>query len=599
MPSKHVVNAGLGLNNIIPPEHIYKDLGDAFDRFIKILSHVLGPHAKYASLDRGAGENPIFTKDGIELMRSIECISTIDSIAASALKTIGADAERKTGDGTTSSMIIAAMAIKGIYQDIYDAEKPPTFEALTQAYDNLLGDLEHYYEQYVYRAITKSQRAGIAYAQTYTSSHGDHELAKIMAELCSTIPESVYEHLSLESSRIEEEWKYKFELSDSQYEMEAPEIFHPDMWNADLGTSFKVENATFICCTQVMDFDDALNEKFKELITTTLDNGTPLCVIMPNGITGSARFHWTQLCRKHQAAFFSVPRKDVGIRDSDILHLLMTRIPSTFDDNKFAVKEGVTIECQGASFKLNNIFDESDNEDPHYRKMYVDKDPVLMELYNNITEHLATANTGAYVNLNSNAEMKRLVQLRSRLILKARPILKIGGTNYDNHRLQHILADVLISCHRVLKHGVVLASNRTLVAALQEQIEVYNEKTEKWEKMLADNICKGVIRLNEILFKNAHLPINHDYHSVTDLITGKNYRFIDIDYMIKQVSENGNTQDPIPLQAANFDIDMLRKFGDVILKYAFSQMIVINNGVYNPYREEPEKKKWAFFKRKK
>ncbi|NCU27195.1 hypothetical protein EOM86_10830, partial [Candidatus Nomurabacteria bacterium] len=369
---KSVVNAGIGLNNIIPPEHMYTDISAAFGRFIDILSHVLGPHSKYVSLDSGTIYHPIFTKDGIQIMESIESISPVDKIAAAALRAIGSYAEKKTGDGTTSSMIIAAMMIRQLNRMVYDSKQPPTFDQLEQAYRKVVTRIKSWYELAKYEPTTNEDRAGIAYSQTYTSSHGDCELAELMRTVCLNIDHEVYDYLIVESERVESEHRFKFTMSDAQYELEAPEIFNPRMNNTDLGTSFKATGAKlYVFNNTTIEVGDTATKAIQDDIRATLESGTPVCVLLPAGITAMSKIQWIEAASGKTAAFYTVANRGLDITDNHILRLIL----GEHGNETCIIRENVSVECNGVTMKLNGIND--DNAHSFFRDKYVNKDPNL------------------------------------------------------------------------------------------------------------------------------------------------------------------------------------------------------------------------------
>ena len=253
----NIVDANIGITNIIAHSDIEGLMMQTFSELEDVLTDHCGPYGKFAmikdQLDPTA--EPVFTKDGINIVRSIEYISPMQNFVRSTIAYIGSRIDMIAGDGTTSSMIIAVAALRSLIKNIKEAGIHFSYKELTDGYDNFLNMVEDKYRQHVWTIdrLAKEARISrnkaikkIAASQSYTSSHGDGEISNVVAKLFSSLPQEAWNYINVSRERYETEKRVELKYDYSDFSLDRISILHPAMLNSEVDTCYKSNDATLL-----------------------------------------------------------------------------------------------------------------------------------------------------------------------------------------------------------------------------------------------------------------------------------------------------------------------------------------------------------------
>ena len=112
----------IGMSNRLEKGDMEKMMIDTLSDLADVLKDHCGPYGKYAAITSPVNPSaePIFTKDGINIIRSIDYVSQVQQFIRHTLMYMGSRIESTAGDGTTSAMIIMAVAMRELIRKIKD-----------------------------------------------------------------------------------------------------------------------------------------------------------------------------------------------------------------------------------------------------------------------------------------------------------------------------------------------------------------------------------------------------------------------------------------------------------------------------------------------
>lgn len=115
----------IGMSNRLEKGEMQRIMVETLSDLADVLKDHCGPYGKYAAITSPVNPSaePIFTKDGINIVRSIDYVSQVQQFIRHTLMYMGSRIESTAGDGTTSAMIIAEVvpspAVDSIRDPIY------------------------------------------------------------------------------------------------------------------------------------------------------------------------------------------------------------------------------------------------------------------------------------------------------------------------------------------------------------------------------------------------------------------------------------------------------------------------------------------------
>ena len=571
----------LSANNITKKDDAFKKMVTTLDELVAILKAHCGPFSDYAVIIDPINVNaePIFTKDGINIVRGIKYSDQIKEFTRSSLQYIGSRVETSAGDGTTSAMIICATMLKVLLEEVKKSEHVCSTTEFSMLFDKINTLIKNYYdEKYVgVKEIAESQQLdaktlkrvikNIAYWQAYTSSHGDLELATAVSELFANTPIDSWNGLTLESSRYETKFRYKTEVDTAQYTLEQCRPFPVTQVRSELGLACNRDNTRVIIsnlapCLAIVDTADLIKK-----IDAAIESGEELTVICPDEFRDAPTiYHFDELFKKypnHNVIFFFVSCMD---RLNDIVGARILGIPGLNENGEHTI----SYRFKNSSLKIiKGLYPETDADIYPYTDVTEYK-----ELLDKVNDTLLGL-TNSQASQNTNRALKHVQKFLFKLTAIKRPSLVLGGASYDNITAVDVAVDAISATKKSLTSGFVLGGNKTLYAACLNLISDALKNQPDHYRWFIAAIFKAIITSIEVVYDCVNAPITK----------GKK-KSIEFDYsenvldrqQEKQKFENtiiySDKLIPIIIQPKSMDLELISRFGEVALKFLKIDKIV-------------------------
>lgn len=620
---RQIVNANVGTTNIIESADIATTMMATFDEISSILKDHAGPYSRFAIITDPLNPlaEPVFTKDGINIVRAIEFISPMQAFIKRMVEYIGVRIEAAAGDGTTSAMIIATGVLNEIVKAFKLNNVKLSYKDLVRLYQEFVTEIDNFYKPYIYTLSTANRTTvngvdpivyRIAYAQAYTSSHGDQEIAEAVATMFANASEKAWNYVTFERSRFETDQRITVEIEESDFVSEC-EIYNRNMLNADLNTNYRRSDVKLLLVnSNVVEGNSYIYEKVMKEVNAALENKTALAIYMPSGMDQITRSKLDTLFLKypdHQVAMFLyVPEFESKITDLVILSLLAGKDPM-LAENKIITLAGVDLEFASRCLKLTSLYKDGKNGIAK-RPTEDDRDyPFFGEYINHIRMVIdglraqkATHDTHRIINL--------LQRNHNRLFLSRQITVRIGGNSHDNAAAMDVVTDAVSAVRCALTKGFTFTNNRALYFAIEDYLNApCDASCEKPSDTKVKNIF-GEAFLNAIdqarVATGTHAASPPEFYEKTksgiaglvpkkrvvsnDLLTNEIY-FVDefSEYFIKP--DTGLDTARYIIQPATIDMTILKRFGEVALRFIQTERVIIPHGVYLKEANKPESEK--------
>ena len=579
----NTVNANTGVTNIIEKSEIRNTMIKTFLELADILKAHCGPYSGTAILSNPQNPmaEPVFTKDGINIVDSIRYASVMQDFVRVQLAYMGKRVERSAGDGTTSTMMIMAYALASMLSYLDSTHYVYSMVELTKVWNKLVSLVEEKYQPFVKytQSITDPELIGyIAASQTYTSSHGDLELTHCIRELFKNTPREVWDTLVARKATYESEEKYKVAVHTSQYTLDNVTLLPANRRNKELGTVLEMKNAS--CMTRpYLTIGDDTQKFIIDYIDEAIVTGQQLIVITCNDMDSATVNHFTELFTEHpdhNVIFVLVPYEDAAINDVcalDVIHA--QKNGGTLDMSQLNVFQA-DIECEGTVFRFTSgLFEDTgtginpyykDERYPSYNE-YVDQ---IKQIIEKEKSDIARKNVKA---------IEKFTRILHKLLATKDVVFTVGGAAYDNAAGQDIALDALLATKCSLTKGFVAGRCVTLkqmlhdlrqetpkyvegkdLSLLNAYIEALLKGIEEVDKALEDSISSQNIE-KALQFK--YSPV--DYTRLDD----PSYEVPEsLDYALEKQT------DLCIIQPVMTDITFLKRFGEVGLKFLTANRVI-------------------------
>lgn len=608
--NKFIVNAHIGKTNVIDNDNINKILYHTFDTIGDVLSNHCGPYGRFAMIPdpNNPLSEPTFTKDGINIIKAMEFVSPMERYIKDTVAYIGNRVEKAGGDGTTSSMIIAVEVLWSLRTLIENNNIH--YSQLVDEYQNFIDIVISKLKENAITDITsksKEELRNIAFHQAMTSSHGHETLSNIIADLFVTFPEDCWRYITFKKESKETKDLYSMEWDDSDYTAKAS-IFSNSLYNNKYGTGYEIEDTTLIVVPHDMARDSADYLFVKNSLVEAIEKSEKLAVIVANNVDPVIRTELETVFDKGkrnpgQVVLFFMNAHTPIFNDLNAICALMGKhhYESTID---YPRKENVKITLESGIMRIWGLVDPStivDNSHPDWDNPQT---PVG-SLIQMCTEGLERTEA-SHMNTDIISEFRRIYNT---LRLVNRGQLVIGGSAYDNQAALDVVQDTLKATRATLREGAGLGGYGTLHATLSELLD-YNGSYYFKELCLA--FIKGIDKVREnslkrtpekyfittsedcdfeltsILVKHSESGEN-DYVDISELtkdprfinyvISKKGYVFNVLNGFLATIDDVKSTDMAVILQPISVDQALLKRFGEVALKFLFTERIVVPGGV--------------------
>ena len=630
--TRAILNANKGVTNIIEADVIKSDLLKVIDTIFNTLKKHYGPLSEFAALDcRDPLAKTKFTKDGINIVRAIEFAAPQEDWIRKTVAFIGERVEASVGDGTTSAMMFTCAMMKHMMNTIDDI-KPISYTQLRQVFDRLVSIVERELKHLTYGPndckgrIHRDSVGIIVYRQVYTASHGDIELAKAMSELYEVTPEELWDKMIYERLTYESDERFKVVYTGGQYQMPC-DVMMNGMLNKDFCSWFDHEHCKFIVINNPIVQESDTYEYLMEVIDKEVTADHPLVLLCHSNIdTGTyqeliAKLNETTAANKPIAIFTvntTMGDWNPDVNDFRTLQLMcgmdLTKLRRTQNRNELAIVDNVHVTWKNKTLVLDNLY-EVPEEYANEPRRHMAIDGKHMQY----TDYLAAVKkyAEAYSKQPATQVNRDLTTLYYRTYAKLMytklGCIQIGGSVHDNVALIDVVDDCIRASARALRKGVTFGNNKSLYLILNGILknECINQMIENnvhvllWlaRNMVAALRDMAVAQL-ELLCPDKHLSkkmkrefVDFWYSHIVDVMTyrpGNSYEEKLAEY--RTITDLGawdslkragvslsKAMDECPsliTQPVDTDISMLKRFGEVALKFALSGRIIISNSAY-------------------
>lgn len=561
------------INNVTTGQDLIPVMVETLDEIIEILQSHCGPYSDYAIIfdPRASNAEPIFTKDGINIVRSIQYTDRIKEFTRSCVQYIGSRIESSAGDGTTSAMIICANILKLLLKEFQENDRIKSIstvqiasfykeiqEAIEERYDHFYKGVERMVQEAnLSLADTKKLITNIAYWQAYTSSHGDIELSESISKLFSETPIDAWDGLSIESSRYETDFRYKTVIDEAQYTLEDVRPFPVTQVKDALGLECNRDNSRVIIselplCLSFVDTLDTIKK-----VEEAAESGEELTVIFPDDFKDNATLvHFDELFKKypnHNVIFFLVSCRD---KLNDILGSKVLGIPGVNEDGE----HNITYRFKGSTLKLvSGLYPETDESTYPYTDNHTYRD--LMEHVEEVIKGMNNQEASE----NINRVLKHVHRFKFKMTVIKRPCLILGGSSYDNVAAVDVAIDAISATKKSLTEGFVLGGNKCLYTFTPSP-----SKTKTWfQGVLCGAIRKSIEEVYSTITKHVksdRLLNVYDScsYNVLDSVNGtvENVQCGNAKWILKQSKEKA-----VIIQPKTMDLELIKRFGEVALKF--------------------------------
>ena len=587
--SRKVVNANIGISNIIPEDDIRTTMVDTLSQLLEVLKSHCGPYAKNAILAPQSfiiGE-PTFTTDGINIIKSIEYANPLQEFVKSLVVHIGSRIDSVGADGTTSSMAIMIMATKTL-MDVLS-----TWDNVTQH------DLKTDYSEFVELVLEELDKLIIhfedlswdeedmkyhpAYLQALTSSKGDEELAKISWELFKNTPKKAWDHVIFQRSVVETEEKYALEIDDSDYSMKCNPFTKSVLRGAD-GMSVDKQDTKLYIFNQVVMVDGIYWDMFNKIITDARESKESVTIILKsNNIPTQLQLYLDEVMMNssdHNIHIFTVNIDNEQINDINNIILLAGQSPAIQ-----RVRYSDTIECSieyvgGILYMYGFVPVEDDGTGICAMVDMEDEYPVYNQVIDAIPGYIDSIRSDTR-DPGADRKARELQHYYNKLILTKRATVIVGGTAYDNHESVDICIDALGATRNTLLHGHTIGGMSSLEAALINLMQCKSGEMTSLQCVFANVFLDAIEILKQTIVDNAPYRIKLIHNdSSEDRVFKAGERILIEDVKLLDVISGDYTNKII--QPATIDKEIIKRFGEVTLKFVMSNKVMIPHSVYKP-----------------
>lgn len=483
MDSRTHISTGSGATNTLDNGAFYELVGATCEHIYHVLTAHCGPHATDAMIiQSNDGRNlkdryyTIFTKDGINIVKSIEFVSPIQKHIQELIAYIGSRVDSLSHDGTTTSMMFFTDLVAQCYARMGDelaGGKIPDRRAFRKELITTLRELAAGFEQNVitvesfaahFNITPLEATRHIAHHQAMLSSKGDRELADAIVEVVETLPKELYGLYTAAQSYIETDKRFTVLYDD--YNFVLPAISNLDNMNTNMGTEYLAET-----CDIIVSEDDLIpGNPALEVVVNHINaarTGEMSCdlVIITKSIDGNLQGQITHANRtsKHKIVIFTYSTSAQYASKVTILSALMhTASVYTLGEHLIDAARPYLIQNAKVHYKNRRLYVSNlyEKDGSRYHPSFTN--PHRFEPYTLFVASIREALDGftsGRLRFESQADRARYedyVEIYRRMICAEVRQLQISGMTHDVLADRDVLQDAFGAVLSSLEHGFVL-----------------------------------------------------------------------------------------------------------------------------------------------
>jgi chaperonin GroEL (HSP60 family) len=498
---------------------------------------------------------------------------------------------------TTSSMIIMTTVLEYLreYLKTHKISYHDFVEAYQEFESRVLKELTAS-AVHITPETSKELIRAIVFHQAFTSSHGDVELSDMVADLYGAIPQEAWDYITYLRRGHETKERLVLEKERVDYVSRA-RIYENTMFNTLHGDGFEIDDAELYVSSDQMVNNGEAYDNIKKLLTEVIADSTRRIVIcVPAGMDVMTRNEITTLLYGTHAqgriAIFSLDADNPRINDLTCLMSICGEHYPYEPNNGILRRDHVNVEFKDFTLKIRGVIVThtpwTDAVSPGAR---TEGSPVYKQL-KLLEEIIAAIMSATGHHGNAAKDLKEYKRMYNNLLMSTKYTLVIGGSAYDNEAMVDVVEDALKASREALRSGVVLGGYATLKGVLQKHRILYSETKEADEpvNVIASAFYEGIHELQGYVFKHCpeFLQVND---SEDDCIIFQSTETIhamlekgDIVYDVN--TGHLTTLQDLPrrdlvviVQPLAVDKALIQRFGEVALKFLFTNRVVIPGGV--------------------
>lgn len=486
---KMILNSNQGVTNIIESDVIHKDMAAVTDKLFSILKSHYGPYSKFAGVDPNQPlEDTIFTKDGANIVKSIEFASPLEDIVRKAVFYIGTNVEKSSGDGTTSSMMFMCSMLKHMNESLSEV-LPVSYHTLYGAFNDFLEMVKDRMKRYRINAKkpdgsydTETVRK-IVYSQTYTSSHGNKELAKAVADMFAACPPEMWPKMTFGRRHYESDKLFEIKTTGGQYQLDDCSTMSKTVFNREAGRYLEYEKCKLVVINGKADINNPHWINTVQPILEECDDDHPVVILARPGADDFSYGKLMEFITKKnektgkRRALCVVWYSPTHERLNDFVNI---QCVAGFNPREFAEGEFSGIPCvienayckyEFDSLIIGNLYDDkgADTEKVNERPQFKDANtPYFREWCETIEKYIDAYEAAELVNPRQQRELRDFRNVYNRLRYDKQIYLLIGGKTFDNLSMYDVVEDVIKAAIHTLEEGAVVSNSKTLYAVAKE-----------------------------------------------------------------------------------------------------------------------------------
>ena len=608
--------SGVSESTVLPNRVFHERMRNVLNRLSDVLNWHYGPYSRFAliaNLDNPL-EEPRFTKDGIGIIRSVTFDNPVDNYINQVMAFIGGRIENSIGDGTTSAMLFVCQFLLELIEkkavDRIDYRNLRTlFDAMIELYEEEQKKEAIFLKDIKDPVAHKRAIANISFAQAYTSSHGDVNLAKMVQQVFMSAPEDTWNVMTFARDNFETDKPISVDIDDAQFTFDYCAIHHPYMLNAKGDTVFEAEDVVLVVAP--WGFDNTAKEQTEKL----LDLVTQIAEkkVEPE----LADKHWVLVIPKIRDMHYYSAIEDrvqnyadiwkrFGIfeyaTDNDTINeyhgfcavmgvdyreLIASGIPK--------VKTGVKMYYgNDHKLKLYNIYDDPEGYtgDLHpglledgVLKSYVDLVSTTIDQMKNSLRSLQPREL---------EQLKKFQQLHRKLVVRKRVTIRIGGGAIDNTANVDVIQDVIHATRNSLMKGCVRGGNMAMYAtfarlftAIRENKIPLDEYTKGYLSSISEAAVTALKRIITNAYQSSHSDNKVDPRTILaaclDDEKFPSYNHLENEF-VKMEELINNTNEGAPkliIQPIGTTVAILQRFAEVGLKLLKTEEMITPGFTHN------------------
>ncbi len=543
-------------NNILTGQDTNKVINRVLDPISDLLSNTLGPNGRSVLIE-GAMLDHFTTKDGHTVLSKLAFEGQLERAILNFLQKISSRINRKVGDGTTTSILVAG----NLYSDTLEAKEYDNLTDFQIALKKVAKELEQSIKQFTYKSKDKKEFLDLVQNVAMVSSNYDEEIVDLIVDTYDQVGRD-----AAITTKVSSNSNSSVVVTSGFEHLRGMVI--PTFANTNEGQDYFAAGKVKIILSETP-LNASHLQRMSELIQGVCVVGKGSLILMaPSFDEAFLEFLYTNKQQMKEA--LNLCAVDISIRSSNAqdvykdLKAFMRQEegPSIFDGFHVGVIDEALITRNKSIFKCEMVDrdDPGDGVAPNNTTILANQKN-RFERLGIITEKIIELQSISQEAINKDEDIARLKKRKANLSEVGLATIMVGGeTDVERKAREYLIEDSVYAVKSAIEHGSVPGSNIAVFLALEGLYKKYDHDLKSIEYKVLDSLKIAYQQTFEELLVNQNLrPEN----------AGKIIHGI-IDYIINNQSDyykEGQSS------IASFDVRKLVKFsafknaGDIDQEY--------------------------------